>query len=87
MESGLIGRSDEHRTQTTLKRAGCFDHISYTDDIIILLNFIFIGFCGYEITPGLSTDKQRHRLLLLKTGIPVALTHLQVMLNFGNILR
>ena len=25
VESGLIGRSDEHRTQTTLKRAGCFD--------------------------------------------------------------
>ena len=26
---GLIGRSDEHRTQTTLKRAGCFDDKKY----------------------------------------------------------
>ena len=25
----LIGRSDEHRTQTTLKRAGCFDDKKY----------------------------------------------------------
>ena len=25
VESGLIGRSDKHRTQTTLKRAGCID--------------------------------------------------------------
>ena len=29
MESGLIGRSDEHRTQTTLKRRGCFDDKKY----------------------------------------------------------
>ena len=29
MKSGLIGRSDEHRTQTTLKRAGCFDDKKY----------------------------------------------------------
>ena len=29
VESGLIGRSDEHRTQTTLKRAGCFDDKKY----------------------------------------------------------
>ena len=55
--------------------------------IIILLNFIFTDLYGYEITPGLSTDKQRHRLLLLKTGIHVAPSHLQVMLSFGNILR
>ena len=26
VESGLIGRSDEHRTQTALKRAGCVDN-------------------------------------------------------------
>ena len=25
----MIGRSDEHRTQTTLKRAGCFDDKKY----------------------------------------------------------
>ena len=30
---------------------------------------------------------KRHRLLLLKTGIHVAPTHLQVMLSFVNILR
>ena len=41
---------------------------SYTDDIIILLNFIFMGLQGYEITSGVSTNKQRHHLLLLKTG-------------------
>ena len=29
MESGLIGRSDEHRTQTVLKPAGCFDDEKY----------------------------------------------------------
>ena len=29
MESGLIGRSDEHCTQTTLKREGCFDNKKY----------------------------------------------------------
>ena len=29
MESGLIGRSDEHRTQTALKSAGCFDDKKY----------------------------------------------------------
>ena len=29
VESGLIGRSDEHRTQTTLKRAGSFDDKKY----------------------------------------------------------
>ena len=48
---------------------------SYTDDAIILLNFIFTSPQGYQITPGLSTNKQRDRLLLLKTGIPVARTH------------
>ena len=46
------------------------------DDIIILLNFIFTGLHGYEITPGLSTNKQRHRLLLSKMGIHVAPIHL-----------
>ena len=30
---------------------------SYTDDTIILLNFIFTGLHGYQITPGLSTNK------------------------------
>ena len=51
-------------------------HVSYTDDIIIiLLKFIFTGLHGYEIKPGLSTNKQRHRLLLLKKGIHVAPTH------------
>ena len=49
---------------------------SYTDEIIILLNFIFTGLHGYQITPSSSTNKQRHRLLLLKTGITVAPTHL-----------
>ena len=29
VESGLIGRYDEDRTQTTLKRAGCFDDKKY----------------------------------------------------------
>ena len=29
VESGLIGRSDEHRTQTALKPAGCFDDKKY----------------------------------------------------------
>ena len=50
--------------------------ISFMDDIIILLNFIFTGLQGYEVTPGLSTNKQRHHLLLLKTGIHVARTYL-----------
>ena len=49
---------------------------SYTDDIIILLNIIFTGLHGYQNTPGLSTNKQRHRLLLLRTEIHVAPTHL-----------
>ena len=49
---------------------------SYTDDIIILLKFIFTGLQGYQIRPGLSTNKQRHSLLLLKTGIHAAPTHL-----------
>ena len=29
---------------------------SCTDDIIILLHFIFTGLHGYEITPGLRTE-------------------------------
>ena len=29
MESGLIGRSDEHPTQTALNPAGCFDDKKY----------------------------------------------------------
>ena len=37
---------------------------SYTDDAIILLNFIFTGLHGYQITPSLSTNKQRHGYLL-----------------------
>ena len=40
---------------------------SYTIDII-LLNFIFTGLHGYKITLSLSTNKQKHRLSLLKTG-------------------
>ena len=40
---------------------------SYTADEIILLNFIFTGLHGYQITQSLSTNKQWHRLLLLKT--------------------
>ena len=36
------------------------------DDIIILLNFIFTSLHGYEITPGLSTNKQRHRRQYIK---------------------
>ena len=35
---------------------------SYTDNAIILLNFIFTGLHGYQITPSLSTNTQRHRL-------------------------
>ena len=62
-------------------------HYSCTDDIIILLNFIFTGLHSYEITLGLSTNRQRHRLLLLKTGIHVVPTYLQVILSFGNLLR
>ena len=46
------------------------------DDINILSNFIFTGLHGYEITPGLSTNKQRHHLLLLRTGIHAPPTHL-----------
>ena len=49
--------------------------ISFTDDIIILLNFIFTYLQGYQITPGLSTNKQRHRLLLLKTGTNPSLSN------------
>ena len=30
--------------------------------------YIFTGLHGYEIMPGLSTNEQRHRLQLLKTG-------------------
>ena len=37
---------------------------------------IFTGLHGYEIIPGLSTNKQRHHLLLLKTGIHAAPTNL-----------
>ena len=48
------------------------------DHIISLWNFIFTGLHGYQITPNLGGDKQRHRLLLLKTGIDVAPTHLWV---------
>ena len=48
----------------------------YTEDTIILLNFISTGLHGYQITPSVSTNKERHRLLFLKTGIPVASTHL-----------
>ena len=62
-------------------------HDSYTDDIIILLNYMFTRLHGYQIMPGLSTDKRRHRLLLLKTGIHLAPTHLLVMLSFGNTSR
>ena len=51
------------------------NNVSYRDGIISLLNFTFTGLQGYEITPGLSTNKQRHCLLLLKTGIHVAPTH------------
>ena len=43
-----------------------------TDDITILFNFIFTGLHDNEIKPGLSANEQRHRLLLLKTGIHVA---------------
>ena len=43
---------------------------------IILLNFIFSGLHGYQITPGLRTNKQRHRLLLSKTETHVASAHL-----------
>ena len=38
------------------------------DDIIILLNFIFTGLRGYEITPGFSTNKQKHRRFVVKDG-------------------
>ena len=48
-----------------------------TDDVIILMNFIFTGLHGYQIAPGLGSSKQRHRLLLLKTGIHVAPARLQ----------
>ena len=49
---------------------------SYKHDIIILLTFIFTCLHGYQNTPSLSTNKQRHCLLLLKTGIHAAPTHL-----------
>ena len=44
-----------------------------------------VGLYGHQIMPGLSTNKQRHRLRLLKTGIHIAPTHHQAMLSFGNI--
>ena len=50
--------------------------ISCSDDIIILSNFISTGLHGYQIMPGLSTNKQKHHPLLLKTEIHVAPTHL-----------
>ena len=37
----------------------CPGHFSYTDDITIPLNFIVTGLHCFEITPGLSTNKQR----------------------------
>ena len=46
---------------------------SYTNDIIILLNFLFTGLHSYQITPGLS-------LLLLTIHVPP--THFYVMLSF-----
>ena len=49
---------------------------SYTDDIVILLNIIFIVSIATKSRQVLSTNKQRHRLSLLKMGIPVAPTHL-----------
>ena len=61
--------------------------VSYADDIIILLNSIFTDPHGYQIMPGLRTNKQRKRLLLLKTGTHAASTHLYVTLSFGNISR
>ena len=53
-----------------------FVHVIYTDYFIILLNFIFTGLHGYQITRDLGTNKQRHRLLLLKMGMHVAPIHL-----------
>ena len=58
----------------------CYSNISVIkslmDGSINLLNFIFTDLHGYQITPGLGVDKQRHCLLLLKAGIRVAPTHL-----------
>ena len=34
------------------------------------------GLYNYQITPGLSADKQRHCFSLLKTGVHVAPTYL-----------
>ena len=50
--------------------------LSCTDDIIILLSLISTGLHGYQITSDLSTNDQRHRLLLLKTEIHVAQIYL-----------
>ena len=66
------------RMSVTGKIMQIFFKVQYQllDDIIILLNIIFTSLHGYETTPGLSSNKQRHRLLLLKTGIHVTPTHL-----------
>ena len=58
------------------------------NDIIILLNFIFTSLHCYQIMPGLSTNKQRHRFLLLKAGKHVSPSvFIKVMFGFGSILR
>ena len=57
---------------------------SYTDDIIIILNFIFTDLHGYQTTPGLSGDKKD---TVLKTGIHVAPTYLQAMLQLWHYIK
>ena len=54
---GLAKRSDKFETIKLHSTEDKFPENIYTDDIIILLNFIFTGLHGDEITPGLSTNK------------------------------
>ena len=67
-EQRKAAKSNERQMETRPKNEQQKAANNYTDDIIILLNFIFTSIHGYQITQGLSTNKQRHRLLLLKGG-------------------
>ena len=68
-------RSDCQPLTTTIAH-DFYNTIHLYGDIIILLTFIFSSLHGYQVMLCLSTNKQRHHLLLLKTGIHFAPTHL-----------
>ena len=50
VESGLIRRSDEHRTQTTLKRVGYFDQQKYLHCAVL----------GTQVHTGIVSQKCGH---------------------------